>query len=58
MVRLDTERRIYDKICEGFAGPIRVLMQNKYVFNPFWQHHNGIDGNEDWEVLVAVRRCA
>ena len=49
MVRLDTERRIYDKIWEGFAGSIRVLMQNRYVFNPFWQHHNGIDGYEDWE---------
>ena len=24
-------------------------MQNRYVFNPFWQHHNGIDGHEDWE---------
>ena len=27
-----------------------MLMQNRYVFNPFWQHHNGIDGFEDWEV--------
>ena len=24
-------------------------MQNRYVFNPFWQHHNGIEGYEDWE---------
>ena len=47
--RLDAERRIYNEIWEGFAGPIRVLMQNKYVFNPFWQHHNGIEGYEDWE---------
>ena len=23
-------------------------MENRYVFNPFWQHHNGIDGFEDW----------
>ena len=49
MVRLDTERRIYNELWEGFAGPIRVLMQNRYVFNPFWQHHNGIAGYEDWE---------
>ena len=45
----DAERRIYNDIWEGFAGPIRVLMQNRYVFNPFWQHHNGIEGYEDWE---------
>lgn len=24
-------------------------MQNRYVFNPFWTHHNDIDGHEDWE---------
>ncbi len=49
MVRLDTKRRIYDQIWEGFSGPIRMLMQNRYVFNPFWHHHNGIEGYEDWE---------
>lgn len=26
-----------------------MLMENCYVFDPFWQHHNGIDGFEDWE---------
>ena len=58
MVRLDAERRIYNEIWEGFAGPIRVLMQNRYVFNPFWQHHNGIEGYEDWgrEVQGVGRR--
>jgi len=49
MVHLDAERRIYNEIWEGFAGPIRVLMQNRYVFHPFWQHHNGIAGYEDWQ---------
>lgn len=49
MVTLDLERRIYDAIWRSFSGPIRMLMQNRYVFNPFWQHHNGIDGFDDWE---------
>jgi hypothetical protein len=26
-----------------------MLLQNRYVFNPFWQHHNGIGCFEDWE---------
>ena len=26
-----------------------ALLHNRYVFNPFWQHHNGIGGYEDWE---------
>lgn len=49
MVRLDADRRIYDAVWQGFSGPIRMLMKNKYVFNPFWQHHNGLAGFEDWK---------
>jgi hypothetical protein len=26
-----------------------MLIENRYVFNPFWQYHNGIDGFEDWQ---------
>lgn len=49
LVELDTGRRIYKAIWERFSGPVRVLMENRYVFNPFWQHQNGIAGHEDWE---------
>ena len=48
-VDLDAGRRVYDAIWNNFSGPIRILMQNRYVFSPFWQHHNGIEGYEDWE---------
>ncbi|MPY71776.1 MAG: hypothetical protein GEU92_17030 [Alphaproteobacteria bacterium] len=51
---LDAERRIYNAIWQSFSGPIRLLMNNKYVFNPFWQHHNGIEGFEDWEDRFAA----
>lgn len=49
IVALDGEQRVYKAIWQSFSGPIRMLMQNRYVFNPFWQYHNGIDGYEDWE---------
>ena len=45
---LDTERRIYKAVWQRFSGPVRLLLENPYVFNPFWQHHNGIEGYEDW----------
>ncbi len=45
----DEGRRIYKALWQRFSGPVRMLMENRYVFNPFWQHHNGIDGFEDWE---------
>lgn len=49
LVELDTDNRIYNAIWTGFAGPIRMLMQNRHVFNPFWLHQNGMAGHDDWE---------
>ena len=49
MVRLDAERRIHHQIWKNFSGPIQILMRNKYVFNPFWRHYNGVEGYENWE---------
>ncbi|WP_420859780.1 hypothetical protein [Marivivens marinus] len=47
--QLDKDRRIYHALWQRFSGPVRMLMENRYVFNPFWQHHNGIDGFDNWE---------
>jgi hypothetical protein len=49
LVALDQRRRIYRAVWERFSGPVRLLMDNRFIFNPFWQHHNGIDGFADWE---------
>ena len=49
LVARDEERRIYSALWQRFSGPVRTLMENRFVFNPFWQHINGIDGFEDWE---------
>ena len=49
VVALDPGQRVYDAIWNNFSGPIRVLLHNRFVFNPFWQHRNGIGGYEDWE---------
>ncbi|AVO38444.1 HEPN domain-containing protein [Pukyongiella litopenaei] len=46
---LDRDQRIYKAVWHQFSGPVRLLLENRYVFNPFWQHHNGIDGFDDWE---------
>ena len=56
LVALDRERRIYKAVWQRFSGPVRLLMDNRYVFNPFWQHHNGIDGFADWEARFATAR--
>lgn len=46
---LDAERRIYDGIWEQFPQAIRQLLHNRYVFAPFWKHHNGLPGYANWD---------
>jgi len=45
---LDDDEVIADAIWSKFSGPIRILLNNKYVFQPYWNHLNGIPGNENW----------
>lgn len=49
LVAKDESRRIYQALWQQFSGPVRMLMDNRYLFNPFWQHHNGIEGFGDWD---------
>jgi hypothetical protein len=35
-----------------------VLLANRYVFHPFWQHHNGASGYADWADRLERSRTA
>jgi hypothetical protein len=48
LVALDGQRRIYNVVWTRFPHEIRLLLNNKYVFAPFWNHHNGLPGCADW----------
>ena len=53
----DIERIIWDT----FSGPIRILLENQYVFTPFWKWVQGAPEGADWKVrfereTVSVRR--
>ena len=45
---LGRDNTIYDAIWKTFPNSIRVLLDNKFVFQPFWNHHSG-RGSDDWE---------
>ena len=49
LIDLDSSNRIYDAIWQKFPQSIRVFLDNKYIFQPFWKHHNHIDGFDDWQ---------
>ena len=48
ILSLDSGHAIYDAIWERFSDSIRVLLDNRFVFQPFWNHHAG-RGHENWE---------
>ena len=50
LVELDTANRVYDVIWDRFSQEIRLLLDNKYVFAPFWKHHSGHAGGAGWEL--------
>lgn len=56
VITLDDRGRIYDAIWRRYSGPVRLLLDNKYVYQPFWSHHNRVPGNEDWEERFARSR--
>jgi hypothetical protein len=53
LVAFDVNHRIYNAVWERFPHEIRVLLNNKYVFAPFWSHQNGYPGYADWDARLA-----
>jgi len=49
LTSLDREQRIYEAIWQRFSQEIRLLLRNKFVFQPFWRHQNGEPGYDTWE---------
>jgi len=49
LVASDSEGLLYTLVWDRFSGPIRLLIDNKYVFQPFWDFHNGAVTEEAWQ---------
>lgn len=59
LVRMDSDNRIYRVIWDRFSQEIRLLLDNRYVFAPFWKHHGGEVGGGGWEfTFEAAKRAA
>ncbi|MEQ9241574.1 hypothetical protein [Roseovarius indicus] len=39
-----------------FPGPIRLFLENRYVFAPFWRYHHGDSDAQDWDVRFDAAR--
>lgn len=49
LIDLDEEDRVYALVWSRFSNEIRLLLDNQYVFSPFWAHQNGKPGFGDWQ---------
>ena len=56
---LDTGKQLHTLVWNTFSGPIRVLLDNPYVFESFWSHQRGeIDATTWQERFAAGKRKA
>lgn len=49
LISLDTDKKLYDLVWTEFSGPIRLLLDNKYIYQPFWDFHNGKLSEQEWK---------
>jgi len=47
--KLDSDQAIYKLVWETYSGSIRLLLDNPYTFQPFWDYHNGHLSQNAWE---------
>lgn len=51
---LESER--ISDVMRNLSSEIASLLDNKYVFEPFWKHHNGLSEYSDWEQRFRKRK--
>ena len=59
LLGLDTENKLHHALFSQFSGPIRTLVENKHVFEPFWRALREHDGSGAWEgSFVSSKKVA
>ena len=59
LVSLDRENLLYELVWTKFAGPVRLLLDNQFVFQPFWDYQNGRISERRWKwSFEAAKRKA
>jgi hypothetical protein len=58
LVDLDPEKALYDVVWKEFTSSIRVLLDNPYVYGPFWEFQRGKLTEEQWTAKFAKAKVA
>ncbi|MGH8054891.1 MAG: hypothetical protein ACREP4_13335 [Stenotrophomonas sp.] len=58
LVAADTHQQLHSLLFKQFPGPIRLLIDNRYVFAPFWRALRDHDPSERWKSQFNASRKA
>lgn len=56
IVGYDQPRVIYNILWQKYSGAVRSLLENKFVFQRFWDHATGVPGADDWEAKFSAAK--
>jgi hypothetical protein len=55
---MDQRGQLPELLWRRYSNAIRLLLNNKYVFQPYWDHQNGLEGSDDWEERFSKANAA
>jgi len=58
LIESDSQNLLYELVWDRFPGAIRLMIDNQYVFQPFWDFHNGLVSEEDWQTAFQASKKA
>jgi hypothetical protein len=58
LVNLDESEVLYELIWTEFSNSIRVLLDNQFVYQPFWDYHNGLLEEQEWKTEFERAKVA
>lgn len=58
VVSIDSGKQIHGILFQQYPGPIRTLLENKFVFEPFWKALREHDSSSRWEEVFASSKKA
>jgi len=58
LVAVDRDKALHRVVFNDFTGPIRTLIGNRFVFEPFWKALREHDGSGRWEKRFATHNKA
>jgi hypothetical protein len=53
IIRMDKDEVLYELVWQEFSGSVRLLLDNHYVFQPFWDYHNDLIDEQTWQERFA-----